>query len=302
MAHIIEITSPEQWHQTRRLHVGGSDVAALFGKSPYLTRFELWHQKQGNVADQTEDTEYSFWGKRLEGAIAEGIAERHGWKIEKPKGYYVHHKVKGMGCTPDCFILPPVEGYEGMGVFQIKNVSWLEFRDSWINDTPPLKYLLQLQHEIACTNLKWGAIGALIGGNEGQAFPYPRHDGAIRRIEAEVKGFWDSIEQKNEPAAVAEDYGLIRRMYKPNGAEIDLSTDKSLPALCADANKYREIRLDAQRQEELCKAQIIQKLKGAVRGWCQDFIIDFTEHSDQMQAKDSHTRNYRRLTIKETNI
>jgi predicted phage-related endonuclease len=34
----------------RASHVGASEAAALFDCSPYLTRFELWHRKAGNIA------------------------------------------------------------------------------------------------------------------------------------------------------------------------------------------------------------------------------------------------------------
>jgi predicted phage-related endonuclease len=30
--------------------VGASEVAALFDASPWLTKFELWHRKAGNIA------------------------------------------------------------------------------------------------------------------------------------------------------------------------------------------------------------------------------------------------------------
>jgi predicted phage-related endonuclease len=34
----------------RAEHVGASEVAALFDCSPYLTCFELWHRKAGNIS------------------------------------------------------------------------------------------------------------------------------------------------------------------------------------------------------------------------------------------------------------
>jgi hypothetical protein len=36
--------------QFRASVVGASEVAALFDCSPYLTKFELWHRKKGNIA------------------------------------------------------------------------------------------------------------------------------------------------------------------------------------------------------------------------------------------------------------
>src|SRR5690606_13844867 len=65
--------------------VGSSEVAALFDASPYLTRFELWHRKKGNIAtpefdavadDGTPDNERIWWGVRLEKAILDAACER----------------------------------------------------------------------------------------------------------------------------------------------------------------------------------------------------------------------------------
>jgi putative phage-type endonuclease len=60
----IKQNTPE-WHQWRAHGIGASEIAALYGKHPYMTEYQLWLQKigqaesfQGNVA-----TEH---GQRLE--------------------------------------------------------------------------------------------------------------------------------------------------------------------------------------------------------------------------------------------
>jgi predicted phage-related endonuclease len=71
----------------RASHVGASEAAALFDCSPYLTRFELWHRKAGNIAtpefnalhDGTPEDERIYWGVRLEAAIIEAAKERYGY-------------------------------------------------------------------------------------------------------------------------------------------------------------------------------------------------------------------------------
>src|SRR3546814_14288653 len=57
--------------------VGASEVSALFGCNPWLTEFELWHRKAGNVA--TPDfahNERTFWGTILEPVILAAASER----------------------------------------------------------------------------------------------------------------------------------------------------------------------------------------------------------------------------------
>src|SRR3546814_4934099 len=60
--------------------VCSSDLA-LFGCNPWLTEFELWHRKAGNVA--TPDfahNERTFWGTILEPVILAAASERYGYQ------------------------------------------------------------------------------------------------------------------------------------------------------------------------------------------------------------------------------
>ena len=55
----------------RKHWIGASESAALFGVSPYTTKFELWHQKVGNIAPpDLDDVERIMAGQYLEPSIA----------------------------------------------------------------------------------------------------------------------------------------------------------------------------------------------------------------------------------------
>ena len=43
----VPITSEAEWRELRARHVGGSEVAALYGCSPYLSHWALWQIKAG---------------------------------------------------------------------------------------------------------------------------------------------------------------------------------------------------------------------------------------------------------------
>ena len=67
--------SPE-WHEQRRLALGGSEVAAVLGISPFESRFSLWHRKAG-LAQPIQDSPEMEWGRRLESAILERCVVGH---------------------------------------------------------------------------------------------------------------------------------------------------------------------------------------------------------------------------------
>ncbi len=291
-----KIESEDHWHELRRKCVGSSETAALFDASSFLTRFELWHRKKGSISDSFEDSERMFWGRKLESAIAAGVAEQRGWTLTKPDAYYPHPTVAGMGCTPD-FLIDDAE--RGQGIMEVKNIDYIQFRRAWTGSEPPLAYILQLQHQLACTGLKWGCIAALIGGNTPEVFVYDRHEQAINRIEAAITAFWKSIQDGIEPAAVSEDYSVMRELY-PQACrpEIDLTADNRLPELCADALMAEEQRKAAEKREKALKAEIINRVKDAEAARCSGFFIRYPEIVKHMKAKEASIQKYRQLSIR----
>lgn len=75
--------SPE-WHAQRALAVGGSEIAAVLGCSPWESRFSLWHKKRGLVDPNIADAEVLYWGRAHEPAIAARFAAEHPeWKVRR---------------------------------------------------------------------------------------------------------------------------------------------------------------------------------------------------------------------------
>jgi hypothetical protein len=75
---IITPDSQDHWLQLRTQDVTSTESAALFGMSPYVTQFELWHRKKSGEQPEFKTNERMRWGNRLEAAIAHGIAEERG--------------------------------------------------------------------------------------------------------------------------------------------------------------------------------------------------------------------------------
>ena len=62
--------SHEQWLDLRSTGIGGSDVAAIYGESPYTSAYTLWLQKSGRVGRDKSSNEAMEWGNLLEGVVA----------------------------------------------------------------------------------------------------------------------------------------------------------------------------------------------------------------------------------------
>src|SRR5262252_2968053 len=187
----LNIRNAGHWHDLRAGHVGGSEVPALFGEHPQLTRYELHLIKSGLIpAPELEDVERIWWGKRLEPVIADGVAHQTGWHIRKIHRYWTARPGLALGGTPDYEIMGKVvpAGFSGPGILELKAVDRLIVSRRWDDGTPPLGHLLQLQTYLGLTGRSWGAIGALVGGNELRVSVYARMPAVVGIIEREVAG------------------------------------------------------------------------------------------------------------------
>src|SRR5205823_13949319 len=63
----FEPGSPE-WHAARARGLGGSEIAAVLGLSPWESKFSLWHRKMG-LASPVVETDEMYWGKLHEPTI-----------------------------------------------------------------------------------------------------------------------------------------------------------------------------------------------------------------------------------------
>lgn len=270
---IITPTSEAHWLQLRTVDVTSTESAALFGMSPYVTHFDLWHRKRSGEVPEFKQNERMKWGNRLEAAIAAGIAEERGWKIEPLKTYWRDPDLR-LGSSFDYLVLGDEPAH-----LEIKNVDYLAFRDGWLEHDDgtieaPEHIEMQVQHQMAVSGLKRAYIGALIGGNRVQVIERERDDEVIRAIRARVAEFWRTVEAGEEPSPVMPDDAdaLIRlNQYADPGKILDASNDVNITTLVRD---YKQARADADAAEEhqkILKAKLLEAIGDAEKvvgpGW-----------------------------------
>lgn len=189
-----------EWLEARRPNLGASEIAALFGVSPFETKYALWNRKKGLLSETPDDKmpEHVRWGQRLEDDIADWVAEKTGWRIAEAE-YALHPTVARMAASLDREI-HDAEGQDGPGALECKNVDSFTFRRLWLASEPPLYIQLQLQAQIAVKDWRWGCIAYLVGGNDPRMTIFQRHEPVIQKIEAAVADFWRSIDEDRPPA------------------------------------------------------------------------------------------------------
>lgn len=260
----------------RKHWIGASESAALFGVSPYTTRFELWHQKVGNIPgpDISRD-ERVMGGQFLEPSIAKWAAEKWYWPLQPVPQYRENPRIERMGCSLD------FETIDGLEPVEIKNVDTLVFRDQWAVEDgvivhAPDHILIQLQHQLSCAPeghpdgeayAQRGWIVACVGGNQLYRMEVARHPAMIERIEREVGHFWLTVEANEPPDPKFDiDAAAIDLLYHGSGIEVQDLQGNARAQELAELYTACTAQEKAAREQKKAALAELKVLMGEARG------------------------------------
>jgi putative phage-type endonuclease len=218
----ISVRDQTHWHELRSQHIGASDVAALFDMSPFTTLWQLWMEKSGKLPpEDLSDNKSVQAGTFLESGIANWAAHRWDMKIEKVVDYYTADDCPGMGASLD---------FQTDGGHPVE-IKWSAHGDGWEyeGDTitcAPDNYVLQVLHQMACTDAEYGWLIALIR-NEPRRMKVPRSEEIISKIKSEIRIFWESVRAGTEPPVDFDKDGdaVVRLLDFVPMSEVTLTTE-----------------------------------------------------------------------------
>jgi putative phage-type endonuclease len=254
----IERTDEASWLQERTRDVTSTEVAALFGLSPYTSEFELFHRKRVGEVVRIEENERMRWGKRLEGAIANGVAADNEWVIT-PANIYMRDPVARIGSSFDFLISED-------GLMEIKNVDGLQFQNKWIDDgvtlEAPEHIELQIQHQMEVAERDYCILVALVGGNRVRWVRRERDEQIGAAIRERVSQFWDRVIRNDAPSpdyTMDADFIIKQLHANANDGEV-IEADEALEDLIA---QYQFVSREAAGMDELkskTKAELLQRI------------------------------------------
>lgn len=259
----IEIENQHQWLTERAKDVTSTEVSALFGLSPYLTEFELFHQKRDAVVVKIEPNERMKWGNRLESAIAQGAAEDMGWNIAK-LNVYMRDQAARIGSSFDFEIKSSANG---PGILEVKNVDWVQYQKNWIDDgngniEAPEHIELQVQHQMEISGFEWCAIVALVGGNEQKIVLRNRDRDIGKSIREKTGEFWNRVLQNQPPSAdYTRDAEFIIKQLRRDAVDgLVAEADAELEDMIKQYEFVRKEAADLEKIKEQRRAEILDRI------------------------------------------
>lgn len=274
------------WLAERRKGIGSSDSPAILGVSKFSSPWEVWAEKVGIADESGEDLSDAIEaGRRLEPVVAQWYADRSKRAVEDPGDHAIqtHAEIPWMRSTVDR-IIPRVDGRDGPGVLEIKTTSAFNAKE-W-DDGPPLAYQVQVQHQLAVTGLKWGAIAVLIGGQRLTYADVDRNDRFIGAMLGRLREFWDLVltEKPPQPDGHAATARVLRHLYPESVAGSEIA----LPASFADA----AARMDAMKKAKAQAEDGIRAIDNEIRAAMGEHEIGVLPDGSVFTLRTTHRKGY----------
>lgn len=191
--------SRQDWLALRQSGIGGSDIAAIIGVSPYATAYDIYQSKTQPV---TEDSnEFAYWGTVLEDIVAREFSKRSGLKIQNVNFLMRHPEHRWAIANIDRAIINRdvsgnVRFKDGKlttdQIVEIKTASEYVGKN-WGNedsDEVPDQYQCQAQWYMGVTGVDVCHMAVLIGGNKYRQYRIERNQDLIDVLFETAHDFW----------------------------------------------------------------------------------------------------------------
>ena len=202
----------EEWLAARQNRIGGSDAAAVLGKSPFITNEALWEIKTG----RREQVDISSEDAVMYGTLAEKYL-RELFKLDFPD-YYVAYDENNMLTNPKYpWAHASLDGMlvkdHRYGVLEIKTalINTRMQSDMW-KDQIPDYYYCQVLHYLMVTGWDFAILKAQLKYQIGDELPYlqTRHyyidradvEQDIATLEKAEREFWRYVQEDKRPAVI----------------------------------------------------------------------------------------------------
>jgi putative phage-type endonuclease len=252
----------ERWLELRRGGIGGSDIGAIMGLSPWKSAFEVWADKKG-LSKPIEMNEDIDFGNRMEPVLRSwsqdylravfGGRYKEATVLSSP--YLYTGKNPTHLANVDGVILAEAFKPEGL---EIKTASIYQAQ-SWGNDEVPDHYYAQDQWYLHVTGLDRWWMAPLVG-KRFTMVEIPRNEEFIARAVKAADEFWNLVVDNVMPAPAGTDgdFDLLLNIY-PEATEKVIADAGLEEALITYKQLAEEIKEREAMKDEI-KARLEQRM------------------------------------------
>lgn len=237
--------------------LGATDIAALFGISPYKTAYEVWLEKRGMLEHQPANEAMQL-GLALEPGLLDLAEQKFGPMMRQVP---VHCSGAPIASTCDGVLTDgsntPVEiKTAGLAGYTADVTHWGDPGTDQIPDW----YLLQVHTQLLCTQAERAYVLALIAGRGVVHYQVDRDDSVCQVIHAKARQWWaDHIEGHDIPDFdPPPSVDVLKRIRRCEGGTVGFDHDAA--QLIHHLEVAKKAYADAKDAVDILKSKIIVRL------------------------------------------
>ena len=254
----------------RRSGIGGSDIAAIIGISPWRTPRDIYLDKKGLV-EQQEETDAMYWGTTLEDIVAKEYAKRTGRKIQRCNHQFTHPDHQFLIANIDRVVsddhgkMPVFKGkLRTTRILECKTASQYAAKD-WGEpgtDEIPEYYKAQVMWYMGITGARVCDVAVLIGNRDFRIYTVYRDEDVIQYLFREGITFWSEYIEKDimPPARTLED---VERVCHGEAKKRKFADALTIEAVKRYADLDKQAK-DIKTEQEQLKIKICDAIGDAV--------------------------------------
>lgn len=266
--------SRDEWLGARSTMIGASESAAIFGVGyAGASPLTVWREKIGESAPEIEPATLRRMalGSQMEPIIGRLWSEETGRQLLTPAPWTIwrHPEHLWLGATLDGVT---IDDDRGPLPVELKHVSGRFWRD-WEDDKePPLKYVVQVQHQLAVTGAPAGYLVALVGGEDLVSRLIERDERFISQaLMPRLAEFWGRVMAREMPPldeSEATAAALAAHWPRDTGETVQLppEADQWDRDLLALKERQKVLEADRRKLESQIKAAIGEASIGQLSG------------------------------------
>lgn len=273
----------KEWCAVRTKGIGGSDIGAICGVSPFSSARQIYFNKTGQFEDAlkpgAEASERMYFGHLLEPIVANEFAKRTGKKLLSIDATFAHKDFPWMRANVDRLIVD--DDGKPYGILECKTTSEYN-NEEWENGDILMSYIYQLNWYLHILDLTYGAFACLVGGNKFYHYEVYRNDELINNtLIPAAKEFWfNNVLALKEPELQATDTKYVNDKFTDveKNTEVTLAgdTDNDLARVVFECKqKIKEL----ERTMEAAQNRLKESLQDNEIGYCRDYTIKWSPRS-----------------------
>lgn len=284
------------WLAARTKGIGGSDIGAICGVSPFSSARQIYFNKTGQFEEALKPgaaaVERMHFGHLLEPIVANEFASRTGKRLITVEATFSHKDYPWARANVDRLIVD--NNGVPYGILECKTTSEYN-NEEWEQGEILMSYVYQLNWYLWILDLKYGAFACLVGGNKFYYYEVFRNDELIRdTLIPAAKSFWyDNVLALKEPELQATDTEFANTTY----AEVEKNSEMMLEG--DDANDLARVVVECKAKIKELEATMTEaqnrlkdRLQNTEIGYCRDYTVKWSPRTQTRVDQDRLKKDF----------